>query len=58
MNGLTTMLKFNNYSEEAGNIGVYLNDFEEMNDIITYNMIDCQVLAEIIVFLQNTYLEN
>jgi hypothetical protein len=58
MNGLLTMLKFNNFSEEAGNIGIYLNDFEEMNDIIIYNMTDCQVLAEIIVFLQNTYLEN
>lgn len=55
LNGFTVMLQINKYNKEAFKLGLKLTDYQEVNDIITYNMIDCQVLAEIIVYLQNKY---
>jgi hypothetical protein len=56
LNGFTVMLQIDKYNKEAIKLGLKLTDYQEVNDIITYNMIDCQVLAEIIVYLQNKYL--
>jgi hypothetical protein len=56
LNGFTVMLQINKYNKEAFELGLKLTDYQEVNNIITYNMIDCQVLAEIIVYLQNKYL--
>jgi hypothetical protein len=55
-NGLSVMLDVNKYSIEADKLGINLRDFKEINEIIIYNMIDCQVLAEIIIFLQNHFI--
>ncbi len=54
-NGLSVMLDINKYSIEADKLGINLRDFKEINDVIIYNMIDCQVLAEIIIFIQHQY---
>ncbi len=56
LNGFTVMLQIEKYNKEAIELGLKLTDYQEVNNIITYNMIDCQVLAEIIVYLQNKYL--
>jgi len=58
LNGLIVMMKMNEYNKEAEKLDISLKDFEEVNEIIKYNMIDCQVLSEIIVYLQNKYLDN
>ena len=55
LNGFNVMMKINEYNKEAEQLGLSLKDFKEVNDIIYYNMVDCQVLAEIIVYLQNTF---
>ena len=52
LNGFSVMIKINEYNKEAENLDLNLKDFQEVKDIIIYNMVDCQVLAEIIVFLQ------
>jgi hypothetical protein len=56
LNGFAVMLQINEFNIEAEKLNLSLKDYAEVNDIIHYNMIDCQVLAEIIIFLQNTYL--
>ncbi len=58
LNGFTVMLQIDKYNKEAVELGLKLTDYQEVNDIITYNMVDCQVLAEIIVYLQNKYLTH
>ncbi len=55
-NGFNVMLKINEYSKDAEILDLWITDYEEVNDIIIYNMIDCQVLVEIIEFLQLKYL--
>ena len=55
LNGFAVMMQINKYNEEAEKLRMSLRKFKEIDDIIIYNMVDCQVLAEIIVFLQNTY---
>ena len=55
LNGFSVMIKINEYNKEAENLDLNLKDFQEVKDIIIYNMVDCQVLAEIIVFLQETF---
>ena len=52
LNGFNVMMKINEYNKEAEHLDLSLKDFQEVKDIIIYNMIDCQVLAEIIVYLQ------
>ena len=56
MDGFSIMMKINEFNKEAIKLNLNLNDFKEINDVILYNMVDCNVLAEIITFLQNTYL--
>lgn len=58
INGLLAMLRIHKYSQEAEKLNIVLNDFEEIKEIIHYNMVDCQVLAEIAIFLQNYYLRK
>jgi hypothetical protein len=58
LNGFAVMMQINKYNEEAEKLNMSLRNFKEINDIIIYNMVDCNVLAEIIVFLQNTYGKN
>ena len=58
MDGFSVMMKVDQYSREADKININLSDFKEIDDVIKYNMIDCTVLAEIMVFLQNKYLKN
>jgi hypothetical protein len=55
-NGFSVMLKMNEYNKEAIKLKMNLTDFKEVNDVIHYNMVDCNVLAEIITFLQDSYL--
>ncbi len=55
-NGLSVMLDINKYSNEADKLDINLRDFKEVNDIIIYNMVDCQVLAEIIIYLQHHFI--
>ena len=52
LNGFSVMIKINEYNKEAENLDLNLKDFQEVKDIIIYNMVDCQVLAEIIVYIQ------
>ena len=56
LNGFAVMLQINQFNSQAERLELSLRDYEEVKDIIIYNMVDCQVLAEIIIFLQNTYL--
>jgi hypothetical protein len=56
INGLAVMIRIYKYHLEAVKLNTTLNYFKEVNDIVEYNMMDCQVLAEIIFFLQNKYL--
>jgi hypothetical protein len=58
INGLAAMLRIFKYNSEAIRLNTTLNYFKEVNDIVEYNMMDCQVLAEIIFFLQNKYFVN
>ena len=55
LNGFSVMMKINEYNKEAEQLGLSLQDFQEIKDIIIYNMVDCQVLAEIIVYLQTLF---
>ena len=52
LNGFNVMLEMSKYNIEAEKLRLSLKDYKEVNEIILYNMIDCNVLAEIIVFLQ------
>ncbi len=52
LNGFNVMLEMSKYNKEAEKLKLSLKDYKEVNEIILYNMIDCNVLAEIIVFLQ------
>lgn len=56
IDGFSIMMKMNEFNKEAVKLNLNLTDFKEINDVILYNMVDCNVLAEIISFLQNTYL--
>lgn len=56
LNGFAVMLQINKFNNEAERLNLSLKDYEEVNDIIHYNMIDCQVLGEIIIFLQKYFL--
>jgi hypothetical protein len=56
LNGFNVMLKINEYNLEADKLGLCLTDYQEVKNIIIYNMIDCQVLAEIIDYLQKKYI--
>ena len=56
INGLAAMLRIFKYNQEAIRLGVNLEYFPEVQKIVEYNMVDCQVLAEIIYFLQQKYL--
>jgi hypothetical protein len=58
INGLAAMLRIFKYNLEAVKLNTTLSYFKEVGDIVEYNMIDCQVLAEIILFLQKKYLLN
>jgi hypothetical protein len=51
LNGFQAMLQIMKYNNEAMDLKLHLSDYQEVNDIILYNMKDCQVLAEIIIFL-------
>lgn len=52
LNGFNVMIEMSKYNKEAEKLKLSLKDYKEVNEIILYNMIDCNVLAEIIVFLQ------
>ena len=56
VNGFNVMLKINEFNKDAEKVDLWITDYEEVNDIIIYNMMDCQVLAEVIEYLQTKYL--
>jgi len=55
INGFAAMLRMTRYNEEAVQRGIALDQFPGVQEIVHYNMVDCQVLAEIIIFLQQKY---
>ena len=58
INGFSSIFITQEYDQLAISEGKTLNDYEKMEEIVSYNTTDCQVLIEIINFLRKTYKEN
>lgn len=58
INGFSSIFIVQNYNNQAIAEGKILSDYEEVNHILYYNKIDCQVLIEIIQFLTTKYKQN